>query len=558
MPFFTPGNLAVLLAREPGKVHLMIGNAGRIVLCFREWSQKGWRYCPLGSYSQGNGWWVRYANADTELDLTEWHDVHGIWTDAGEVPHGEAVMEQAAKVWAQHYKNKEGTTASQHFLADVFAQATVKENGDIQLGLKWVMDYFRRIFAVESVFGDQFMLCNEKVHATGAFLRSGAPVTGLLLGDDEEVLEGCRVFIGDSNYIQQNNGVDYIHGSRIGLTTGFYEYFQKKKHILVIIELSRTFTGAIHFDMIACEARTLLHLLDSGKLWNYGEDPKDVTQDPRWHQNINSGKKPGDDGYIKRYDSTDKVIRVNGKIMKLDSDGKYQGKLNPKTTQQLFVDDFIACAKTKSFPGCVLVEGAKPETAMAALVQISALGGGVGMDDPMDDEARKLAADQSAEAIREAYAREQAAAAANAAPAPDDDDKAAPLVQGVDDEWADWRGCVCGGSYYGEMVACDGHCDNWFHFACVGLTRLPRGEWLCQDCAPTKPKKRRVEKQPELYKCGGCDRTFTAPVGLRNHYRTNEACRKAAGVGPTGVPLPSPPKKKENSAPAAQKPTTSI
>ena len=111
------------------------------------------------------------------------------------------------------------------------------------------------------------------------------------------------------------------------------------------------------------------------------------------------------------------------------------------------------------------------------------------MDDPMDDEARKLAADQSAEAIREAYAREQAAAA-------DDDDKAAPLVQGVDDEWADWRGCVCGGSYYGEMVACEGGCDNWFHFACVGLTRLPRGEWLCQDCK-TKPKKRRVEKQPE-------------------------------------------------------------
>ncbi len=77
-----------------------------------------------------------------------------------------------------------------------------------------------------------------------------------------------------------------------------------------------------------------------------------------------------------------------------------------------------------------------------------------------------------------------------------DDDEAAPLVQGVDDEWADWRGCVCGGSYYGEMVACEGGCDNWFHFACVGLTRLPRGEWLCQDCK-TKPKKRRVEKQPE-------------------------------------------------------------
>lgn len=74
-------------------------------------------------------------------------------------------------------------------------------------------------------------------------------------------------------------------------------------------------------------------------------------------------------------------------------------------------------------------------------------------------------------------------------------DAIAAANQGVDDEWADWRGCVCGGSYYGEMVGCDGSCDNWFHFKCVGLTRLPRGEWLCQECKG-KPKKRRVEKQP--------------------------------------------------------------
>ena len=40
------------------------------------------------------------------------------------------------------------------------------------------------------------------------------------------------------------------------------------------------------------------------------------------------------------------------------------------------MDDFIACAKTERFPGCVLVEDAKPETAMAALLSVSALGGG--------------------------------------------------------------------------------------------------------------------------------------------------------------------------------------
>ena len=42
------------------------------------------------------------------------------------------------------------------------------------------------------------------------------------------------------------------------------------------------------------------------------------------------------------------------------------------------------------------------------------------------------------------------------------------------------------------MVACDGDCDNWYHFACVGLTQLPEGEWFCQECK-AKPKRRRVE-----------------------------------------------------------------
>ena len=383
MPAYTGGRLVALLERYPGKVHLMIGNAGRIVMCFREWSQKGWRYCPLGLYSQGNGYWVRYANADTDLDLTEWHDdIHGIWVDAGEVPNGAAVMEQAAKVWAKHYKNEEGTTASQHFLADVFAQAAVKENGDIKLGLKWVMDYVRRIFALETVFGGKLMLCNEKVHATCALRRVPSyfpPVTGLLLGDDIEVVEGCKVFVGDKNEIKPQGGVDVSFGSRIQQTGGFYEYFRAKKHIMVIIELSRTFTGKIYFDMVACDAPTLLHLLNSGMLWSHGKDVKDETLNPLYTNDwCNRGKEPGDEDWIHRFGRplTDKVIRVDGKLMQRDINGVYRANIRPKTATDLHVNDFIACAKTERFPGCVLVEDAKPETAMAALLSVSALGGG--------------------------------------------------------------------------------------------------------------------------------------------------------------------------------------
>ena len=53
------------------------------------------------------------------------------------------------------------------------------------------------------------------------------------------------------------------------------------------------------------------------------------------------------------------------------------------------------------------------------------------------------------------------------------------------DDWADWRGCVCGGGAYGQMVACDGGCDNWFHLDCVGLAPRSfalRGEYICDAC----------------------------------------------------------------------------
>ena len=70
---------------------------------------------------------------------------------------------------------------------------------------------------------------------------------------------------------------------------------------------------------------------------------------------------------------------------------------------------------------------------------------------------------------------------------------AMPLVEAepmaADDEWADWRGCICDGPYHGEMVGCDGDCDNWFHFGCVGITRMPRGEWVCEDCLAERAAK---------------------------------------------------------------------
>ena len=44
--------------------------------------------------------------------------------------------------------------------------------------------------------------------------------------------------------------------------------------------------------------------------------------------------------------------------------------------------------------------------------------------------------------------------------------------------------CFCRTPSYGDMVACDDPACRyeWFHYACVGLKKPPKGEWYCQDC----------------------------------------------------------------------------
>ena len=45
--------------------------------------------------------------------------------------------------------------------------------------------------------------------------------------------------------------------------------------------------------------------------------------------------------------------------------------------------------------------------------------------------------------------------------------------------------CTCRHIAYGDMVACDNdECAiEWFHYACVNLTKKPSRQWLCPECS---------------------------------------------------------------------------
>ncbi|ORZ29298.1 hypothetical protein BCR44DRAFT_1396857, partial [Catenaria anguillulae PL171] len=53
--------------------------------------------------------------------------------------------------------------------------------------------------------------------------------------------------------------------------------------------------------------------------------------------------------------------------------------------------------------------------------------------------------------------------------------------------------CTCQSVAHGEMVACDdSDCPyEWFHYACVGLTKAPKGQWYCSECALKKKRQKR-------------------------------------------------------------------
>jgi len=44
--------------------------------------------------------------------------------------------------------------------------------------------------------------------------------------------------------------------------------------------------------------------------------------------------------------------------------------------------------------------------------------------------------------------------------------------------------CFCQREEFGKMIMYEGsHCPyTWFHFACVGIKRSPKGSWFCSDC----------------------------------------------------------------------------
>lgn len=94
-------------------------------------------------------------------------------------------------------------------------------------------------------------------------------------------------------------------------------------------------------------------------------------------------------------------------------------------------------------------------------------------------------AQQTYELIDRHIRRFERANDADKAASPKPDDKPKEIFDMPPDE-NEPKFCVCRNISHGQMVACDNpDCViEWFHFACVGLDKQPKGKWYCQQCGP--------------------------------------------------------------------------
>lgn len=62
--------------------------------------------------------------------------------------------------------------------------------------------------------------------------------------------------------------------------------------------------------------------------------------------------------------------------------------------------------------------------------------------------------------------------------------------------------CFCHGGSYGRMIACDNdQCPlEWFHYKCVNLTKVPKGEWYCSEKCEKDVKHRKVQSNSKIQK----------------------------------------------------------
>lgn len=57
--------------------------------------------------------------------------------------------------------------------------------------------------------------------------------------------------------------------------------------------------------------------------------------------------------------------------------------------------------------------------------------------------------------------------------------------------------CYCRTEESGEMIQCEsGECNiEWFHTACLRITSIPKGKWMCPDCRKKLVAKRKNKKK---------------------------------------------------------------
>ena len=372
-----------LVQRDPevAQIDYIMTDAPDIVDDLRWMNKLGWRVALVGMNKAGIGMFCSFLDSETLAKLPDVKDVHTTnctFVDAGPVEDGESIMAKAAQGWQNAFKNKGETMPILHSLAVQFGQALVKENGNIKLCLAWVNNnLFARHYA-ETLLGRRIKHTLEKAKCDALVAAAGAldvDVASLLHSNVELQCIPVELKSKGSNDVQlRGSGSNKVYvdfGSKVWLNNkGVKAAAEAKKAVWVIADAFPTTSGGIYYLVAVVGWKTLVDLVETGKLYNAGREIPKVQPNPDY---LRYGKKRYDKPSgkmvnVPQFVSTEPRIQCGATnvVYKRDAIGRYQ-EAPAVDTSKLFFDDIKECCRNDDVKGAILVEGGAADSVIEAI-----------------------------------------------------------------------------------------------------------------------------------------------------------------------------------------------
>jgi len=269
----------------------------------------------------------------------------------------------------------------------MYAQALEPKNSNIKLCLNWTSNaWFARHWAETELDGKMVMFVEKAVCDMGVAAKGKASsVVSLKYDDDEVSIIENELKICNSNEVKLQGGKRPYHvslGPRVWCgNSSIVDACDKKECVWLVADAQPASDRSIYYDAMAIGSWTLKDQVETGQIFNEGNEIPIVQPDPRWKKDHHNSYQGIVDGVkrkitIKRFVSEGSILKCGKtkEVFRCSIDGKW----NPApsvTMSVLYIRDLKAVCLNPAVKGAVFIPGGDAKAVVKAVRAVAKVDG---------------------------------------------------------------------------------------------------------------------------------------------------------------------------------------